>query len=86
MTPPVSTLLSPISTLLSWSSGKDSAWSLHLLRQNLAYQVQGLLTTVNSAFDRVAMHSTRLEVLQAQAAAAGLPLHVVPQMPLPSPE
>ncbi len=84
MTPPVSTLLSPISTLLSWSSGKDSAWSLHLLRQNLAYQVQGLLTTVNSAFDRVAMHSTRLEVLQAQAAAAGLPLHVVP-LPWPCP-
>jgi uncharacterized protein (TIGR00290 family) len=68
----------PIPILVSWSSGKDSAWSLHLLEQNRAYQVAGLLTTVNSEFNRVAMHSTRREVLEAQAEAAGLPLHVVP--------
>jgi uncharacterized protein (TIGR00290 family) len=74
----------PKPTLLSWSSGKDSAWSLHLLRQDAAYQVQGLLTTVNSAFDRVAMHGVRRAVLQAQAAATGLPLHVVP-LPWPCP-
>ena len=71
-------MTSPITTLVSWSSGKDSAWSLHLLQQNPACEVVGLLTTVNSAFDRVAMHSTRREILEAQAAAAGLPLHVVP--------
>jgi uncharacterized protein (TIGR00290 family) len=73
-----------IPTLVSWSSGKDSAWSLHLLQRNPEYEVAGLLTTVNSAFDRVAMHSTRREILEAQAAAAGLPLQVVP-LPWPCP-
>src|SRR5271170_8107238 len=68
----------PISTLVSWSSGKDSAWSLYLLQRDPRYRLAGLLTTLNSAFDRVAMHSTRREMLQAQAEAAGLPLHVVP--------
>ncbi len=68
----------PIPTLVSWSSGKDSAWSLHLLQQNPEYQVAGLLTTLNTEFNRVAMHSTRREVLEAQAEAAGLPLRVVP--------
>jgi uncharacterized protein (TIGR00290 family) len=64
--------------LLSWSSGKDSAWALHSLRQNGEYEVAGLLTTLNAAFDRVAMHSTRRALLEAQASAAGLPLHPVP--------
>jgi uncharacterized protein (TIGR00290 family) len=63
--------------LLSWSTGKDSAWSLHLLRQHYPGAVAGLLTTVNEAFDRVAMHAVRRTMLQAQADAAGLPLHVV---------
>src|ERR1700753_3697732 len=65
-------------TLLSWSSGKDSAWTLHMLRQQGVYDVVGLLTTVNSAFDRVAMHGTRASVLRAQAAAARLPLIEIP--------
>lgn len=60
--------------MLSWSSGKDSAWTLHLLRQQHALEVVGLLTTVNEQFDRVAMHAVRSELLRAQAAAAGLPL------------
>ena len=64
-----------IRTLLSWSSGKDSAWTLHTLRQQGVHDVVGLLTTVNSAYDRVAMHGTRASVLRAQAAAAGLPTH-----------
>ncbi len=63
---------------LAWSSGKDSAWSLHTLRQQGEYEVVGLLTTVNQAFDRAAMHGTRSSVLRAQAAAAGLPLLEVP--------
>ena len=63
--------------LLSWSSGKDSAWSLHLLRRDPAIEVVALLTTLNSAFDRVAMHSTRRAVLEAQAAAAQLPLWTI---------
>ena len=54
----------PSSILVSWSSGKDSAWSLHLLQQDPAYQVSGLLTTLNTEFNRVAMHSTRREVLK----------------------
>jgi uncharacterized protein (TIGR00290 family) len=64
--------------LLSWSSGKDGAWALHLVRQKGEYEIAGLLTTLNSAFDRVAMHSTRRVILEAQAEAAGLPLVTVP--------
>lgn len=64
--------------LLSWSSGKDSAWALHCLRSSGEYEVAGLLTTLNAAFDRVAMHSTRRTLLEAQARAARLPLYAVP--------
>jgi uncharacterized protein (TIGR00290 family) len=64
--------------LLAWSSGKDSAWSLHVLRAAGEVEVVGLLTTVNQAFDRVAMHAVRAELLRAQADAAGLPLWTVP--------
>jgi diphthamide synthase (EF-2-diphthine--ammonia ligase) len=60
-------------TLLSWSTGKDCAWALHLLRQS-GTNVTGLLTTFNEAFNRVAMHSTRRDVAEAQARALGLPL------------
>lgn len=64
--------------MLSWSSGKDSAWTLHVLRQQQAFEVVGLLTTVNQRFERVAMHAVRRELLRAQADAAGLPLLEVP--------
>jgi uncharacterized protein (TIGR00290 family) len=64
-------------TLLSWSSGKDSAWALHLLRQRADVSVVGLVTTINAAFDRVAMHGVRRSLVEAQAAAAGLPLHLL---------
>ena len=64
--------------LISWSSGKDSAWTLHRLRQQPENEIAGLLTTVNAEFDRVAMHGTRRAVLEAQAKAAGIPLWVVP--------
>ena len=64
--------------LLSWSSGKDSAWALHLLRADSDIKVCGLLTTLNTEFDRVAMHGVRRAVLEAQAAAAELPLWIVP--------
>jgi len=64
--------------LVSWSSGKDSAWMLHTLQQQHPGEVHGLLTTTNEAFDRVAMHAVRRSLLEAQARAAGLPLHVIP--------
>lgn len=64
--------------LLSWSSGKDSAWSLHVLRQRGEYEVVGLLTTFNEVADRVAMHAVRRQLVERQAAAAGLPLWAVP--------
>lgn len=64
--------------LLSWSSGKDSAWALYVLRQQPDIELVGLLTTLNTEFQRVAMHGTRLSVLEAQAEAASLPLWVVP--------
>jgi diphthamide synthase (EF-2-diphthine--ammonia ligase) len=57
--------------LLSWSSGKDSAWSLHVLNQTYPGCVAALLTTVNDSYDRVAMHGVRSEVVAAQARAAG---------------
>jgi uncharacterized protein (TIGR00290 family) len=68
--------------LLSWSSGKDSAWALHVLNQSEPGCVAALLTTVNDAVDRVAMHGVRRELVEAQAAAAGLPLW---RVPLPHP-
>jgi len=64
--------------LVSWSSGKDSAWALHLLRLQNEVEVVGLLTTINNHFQRVAMHGTRRELLQAQARGTGLPLWEVP--------
>ena len=64
--------------LLSWSSGKDSAWALHVLRQRGEVEVVGLVTTINAAFDRVAMHGVRAELVEAQARAADLPLWRVP--------
>jgi uncharacterized protein (TIGR00290 family) len=60
--------------LLSWSSGKDSAWTLHVLRQTPDVEVVGLLTTLNEAAQRVAMHAVRRELLEQQARATGLPL------------
>lgn len=70
--------------LLSWSSGKDSAWTLHLLRLQHGIEIIGLLTTLNTEHDRVAMHGTHRAILQAQAAAANLPLWLVP-LPWPCP-
>ena len=64
--------------LLSWSSGKDSAWTLHLLRRDPEIEICGLVSTLNAQFDRVAMHGTRRSVLEAQARAAALPLWIVP--------
>lgn len=71
--------------LLSWSSGKDSAWALHLLRQTSRVAVGGLLTTFNEAADRVAMHAVRRSLVEAQAEAASLPLWPV-LIPSPCPE
>lgn len=71
-----------LKTLLSWSSGKDSAWTLHRLRADDRCEVTGLLTTVNRTHDRVAMHAVRTSLLEQQAKAAGLPLL---QVAIPSP-
>lgn len=68
--------------LLSWSSGKDSAWALHLLKQQPGVHVAALFTTFNSAADRVAMHAVRRALLHEQAAAVGLPLWSV-ELPWP---
>ncbi len=65
-------------TLVSWSSGKDSAWMLHVLRQDPHIEIGALLTTMNAAFDRVAMHAVRRRLLEAQSAAAGVPMWTVP--------
>ena len=67
---------------LAWSTGKDSAWALHTLRQRSEFDVVALLTTVNQTHARVAMHAVREALLEIQARAAGLPLITVP---IPSP-
>ena len=61
-------------TLLSWSGGKDAAWTLQALRASGAFEVVALLTTVTSEYERIAMHGIRRELLQAQARAVGLPV------------
>jgi uncharacterized protein (TIGR00290 family) len=63
---------------LSWSSGKDSAWSLHLLRQDPNVEIVALVTTLNQESDRVAMHAVRRELLEMQAQSVGVPLWTVP--------
>lgn len=60
--------------LVSWSGGKDAAWTLHALRNRDDVEVVGLLTTVTEGFERIAMHGIRRDILLAQAEAAGLPL------------
>jgi uncharacterized protein (TIGR00290 family) len=64
--------------LLSWSSGKDSAWALHVLRRDRVGDVAGLLTSINESVGRVSMHGVREEIVRAQADAAGLPLFTIP--------
>lgn len=71
-------------TWVSWSSGKDSTFALHTLREQAATEVVGLLTTVNEAADRVAMHAVRRHLLEVQAERVGLPLHTV-DLPSPCP-
>jgi uncharacterized protein (TIGR00290 family) len=68
--------------LLSWSTGKDSYWALHLLRQRPDLEVTALVTTFNTAFDRVAMHAVRRSLAEAQAARLSLPLWPV-ELPWP---
>jgi uncharacterized protein (TIGR00290 family) len=70
---------------MSWSSGKDSALALHVARTEQSLDVRALLVTVNAAADRVAMHAVRRDLLEAQAARLGLPLHVV-EIPSPCPD
>jgi len=64
-------------TLLSWSSGKDSAWALHKLRQDPSIELVGLFTSINAKYNRVSMHATRLDMLKCQADATGLPMETI---------
>ena len=71
--------------LISWSSGKDSAFALHEVLRAGEFDVVGALTTVTETFGRVSIHGVRQEILQAQCEAAGLPQRIVP-IPYPLPE
>lgn len=71
-----------VKTLLAWSSGKDSAWTLHVLTRCAHVEVVGLFTTINESFERVAMHAVRRELVSLQAQAAGLPVDFV-SLPFP---
>ena len=70
--------------LISWSSGKDSAFSLHEVRRAGDYEIVGALTTVTETFERVSIHGVRRDILRAQCEAAGLPQIIVP-IPYPCP-
>lgn len=70
--------------LVSWSSGKDSAWMLLQLQRDPSIDVVGLLTTINETHNRVAMHGVRREIVEAQAAAAQLPITFT-SLPWPCP-
>jgi uncharacterized protein (TIGR00290 family) len=76
--------MTKLKTLVSWSSGKDSAWLVHVLRQRDDVEIGAILTTVNQEFGRVAMHAVREELLERQADALALPLWKVP-IPFPCP-
>ena len=64
--------------LISWSGGKDAAWTLHQLRSFGEGEVVGLVTSVVPELGRSAMHGVRVELVRAQARSAGLPLLEVP--------
>ncbi len=64
-------------TYMSWSSGKDSAWALHALRQDPEIELLGLFTVVNKAYGRVSMHATRADLLNRQADSLGLSLQII---------
>lgn len=64
-------------TLLSWSSGKDSAWALHILQQDPTIEILGLFSVMNQKYNRVTMHATRLEILERQAKSVNLPLQTL---------
>ncbi|GMQ75742.1 MAG: ATPase [Gammaproteobacteria bacterium] len=65
-------------TMLSWSSGKDSAWTLHVMRQDPDIAIDGLFSTINQEFDRVSMHAVRVALLQQQSDSIGLPIQLIP--------
>lgn len=68
--------------MMSWSTGKDSAWSLYQLMQQDEYDIAGLFCTINKKFARTAMHAVRVELLQEQARQIGLPLDII-EIPYP---
>lgn len=76
--------MAKLKALLAWSSGKDSAWALHVLRQAGEIEVTGLLTTITGPFGRISMHGVREELLEAQAESLYLPLHKI-TIPHPCP-
>jgi len=77
-------MLSKPKALISWSSGKDSAFALHEIRQAGEFDVVGAVTTVTKTFNRVSIHGVRQEILLAQLQAARLPPQIVP-IPYPCP-
>jgi uncharacterized protein (TIGR00290 family) len=69
-------------TMISWSTGKDSAWATYQLQQRDDIELVGCLCTINQEYQRTAMHAVRVELLKAQAKALGLPLTII-ELPFP---
>ncbi len=79
----ITNAIQPIPVLVSWSSGKDSAWALHTLRQQSErYDVRGIFTTVTETFERVSIHATPRWVLKQQSEKLGIPLYEI-RIPFP---
>lgn len=68
--------------LMSWSTGKDSAWTLYKLQQNQDVELVGLFCTINKEFERVAIHGVRVELLKQQAERLRLPIEII-ELPYP---
>jgi diphthamide synthase (EF-2-diphthine--ammonia ligase) len=69
--------------LMSWSTGKDSAYALHTLKSlGNDFEISGILTTITKPFDRASIHGIRRELVEAQAKQMGLPIHFV-EIPYP---
>jgi uncharacterized protein (TIGR00290 family) len=60
---------------VSWSTGKDSAYTLYKLLQDDEIEVTGLLSIITETYDRVSMHGVRKELLEKQIQNIGIPLH-----------
>ncbi len=64
-------------TVVSWSGGKNSVWTLYVLSQLAGVTVTGLFTMVNEQTGRILGHNLKVDLLFKQAYSVGLPVHIL---------